>query len=127
MSQNLLHIIQREASENSQSTPQPDILRNGERSDSGDGKDHGSESGDCDECYACEERAAEVEVFFLLSGRADEGDRTHHGDGVETGAGDDGGWCHEEHWGEEGTLGCVECCPECVFWKIAIIISTYSS
>ena len=59
-----------------------------------------------------------VEIFFLLGGRADEGDATHHGDGVETCAGEEGG-LHEEEGAEEGGLGEVEGGPEAVFDDVA--------
>ena len=63
----------------------------------------------------------------MLGGCADEGDGTHHGDGVEAGAGEEG-WLEEEEGGEDGGLGDVEAGPEGVFLDVAVttFVSCYS-
>ena len=66
----------------------------------------------------------------MLGGCADEGDGTHHCDGVEAGAGEEGG-LEEEEGGEDGGLGDVEAGPEGVFLDVAgkrrlVLIRSYT-
>ena len=119
MIQDLLHIIQREPAENRQAAIQPDSLTPHERSRGSGGQDQGRETGDGDNGDAGEEGPAQVEVFFLLGGCADEGDGAHHGGCVEAGAGEEGG-LEEEEGGEDGGLGDVEAGPEGVFLDVAV-------
>lgn len=118
--ENLLHIVESEATEDGESSVQPDVLGHGEGAGGGCGEDERGEAGDGDEGHTGEEGTAEVEVFLLLGGGADEGDGSHHGDGVETGAGDESGWEHEEQGRDDGGLGDVEGGPEGVLLNIAI-------
>jgi hypothetical protein len=50
-------------------------------------------------------RSAEVEIFLLFSGRANEEDGAQHGGCVEASSGDDRRWCHEHERCDEGLLG----------------------
>ena len=119
MMQDLLHIIQRQPSKYRQTTVKPDAFAPHERACGRRGQDEGRETGDGDDGEAGEERSAEVEVFFLFGGGADEGDAAHHGDGVEACAGEEGG-LEEEEGGEDACLGDVEGCPEGVFGHVTV-------
>lgn len=119
MHKNLLDIIKGEASEDRQTSIQPDVLSESEGSDSSSWKNERGESRNSYECYACKEGSTEVEIFLLLGCSSDKGDRTHHCDCIKTSTGNESRRCHKEERSEEGTLGCVEGCPEGVFWDIA--------
>jgi len=54
----------------------------------------------------------------LLGGCADKGNRAHHGDRVEAGAGEEGG-VEKEEGREDGGLGEVEGGPKSVFLDVA--------
>lgn len=116
--QHLLRVVQREASEHGQAAVEPDALGPHEGAGCRGGEDERGEPADGDEGDAGEKRSAEVEVFFLLGGRADEGERTHHGYGVEAGAGEEGG-LEEEERGEDAGLDNVETGPKGVFLDVA--------
>ena len=118
MMQDLLRIVQREPPKHSQPTIQPQILRKRERPHRRNGQNERGEARDGNDGDAGEQGATEVEVFFLLGCRADEGDGAHHGDGVEAGAGQEGR-LHEHDWGEDGGLAEVEASPEGVFLDVA--------
>lgn len=120
MHKNLLDIVESEASEDGETSVKPDVLSESECADSGGGEDHWGEATDGDESYTCEERSTEVKILFLLSSGSNESDRSHHSDGVETGAGDQSWRCHEQKRGEKGTLSGVECSPEAIFRKIVV-------
>jgi len=118
MEQDALHIIKSEAPEDGQATIEPDVLRESESADGGGGEDERGETRNGDDGYARKQRTAEVEVFLLLGCCADEGDGAHHCNGVEAGAGDDGGWRHEEERRDEGGLSDVEAGPESVLLDV---------
>ena len=118
MLQYFLHIVQREAAKHRQAAVQPDALAPHQRSCSGGGHDEGREPADHDNGQAGEEGPAQVEVFFLLGGGADEGDAAHHGNGVKARAREKGG-LEEEEWREDAGLGDVEGGPEGVFGHVA--------
>ena len=117
MMQNLLRIVKREPPKHRQPTIQPDPLTPHERPSRRDGQNERSKARDSDDGNTGEQGAAEVEVFFLLGGGADEGDGAHHGNCVETGAGKDGR-LHEHERGEDGGLTQVEAAPEGVFLNV---------
>lgn len=116
--QNLLRVVEREASKHGQPAVEPEVLGPHEGPDRRHGQDERREARDGDDGDAGEQGPAEVEVFLLLGRRADEGDGAHHGDGVEAGAGQDGG-LHEHERGEDGGLAQVEAAPEGVFLNVA--------
>lgn len=118
MLQNFLRIIQREPPKHRQPAIQPNTFTPHQGAHGGGGEDERGEARDGDEGDAREEGTAEVEVFFLFGGRADEGEGAHHGDCVEAGAGEEGG-LEEEEGGEDGGLGDVETGPESVFLHVA--------
>lgn len=97
MVEDLLDIVEGEATEDSETTIQPDTLRPEQRPGRGSGENHGSKTGEGDDGDTGEERSTEVHVLFLLGSGADEGDRAHHANGVETSASEDSRM--EEHHG----------------------------
>ena len=126
MVENLLHIVQGEATEDSKTAVQPDILSPHQCAGSGGGDDHGSETRQSDNGDTSEEGTTEVHVFIGLCGGADERERAHETCSVETGACEDGG-VHEEERGEESGLSDIEGGPEGVFLDIAVAVSAWPS
>lgn len=118
--QHLLDIIQGKATKEGQTTVQPDVLGEGQGTDGSGGKDQGSEARDGDNGSTGKERTADVEVLLLLSGGADERDTAHHGDGVETGTGEERGRGDGHEGGDESGLGSVEDSPEGVLGDVAV-------
>ena len=118
MSKNLLDVIECEASEDCQSSPEPDILSEGERSNSGSWEDKRRETRNRYNGNASKERSTKVQVFLLLSGSTNERDRSHHGNCVKTSTEHDRGRCHKEHRSDEGGLRDIECGPEAVLLDI---------
>ena len=116
--QDLLDIVQSEATEDGEASVQPDVLSPHQSASRGCGNDHGGEAGESDNGNTSEERAAEVHVLVCLRGGADECERAHQTSSVETGACEDGG-VHEEEGGEESSLGDVESGPQGVLLDIA--------
>ena len=98
MLQDLLCIVECEASEDGQAAIQPDTLAPHQSARCGSGEDERGEAADSDKSDTGEERSAEIEVFFLLSRCADKGKGAHHGNCVESCASEDGG-LHEEERG----------------------------
>lgn len=123
MVQHLLHVIEREAAKDGQSTIQPDLLRVGQGAGGGRGDDERGEAGGGDDGGTGEEGTADVEVLLLLGRGAHDGEGAHHGDGVEAGAGEDGGRAEGEEGGDKGGLGGVEGCPHGVLGNIAVPMS----
>jgi hypothetical protein len=117
--QNLLHIIEGEATKDSQSTVQPDALRPHESAGSSGGKDHRSKTGESDDSNTSEEGTTEVQVLLLLSGSTNESNGTHHADSVETSASEDSR-VHEHQRREERSLGQVEQSPAAILQDVAI-------
>ena len=121
--EDLLHVVQCEATEDGETTVQPNVLSPHQCARSGSGDDHGGKTGKCDDSDTSEEGATEVHVLVCLGSSTDEGERAHQTSSVESGACEDGG-VHEEERGEEGTLGDVEGGPEGVLLHVAGIVST---
>ena len=119
--QNLLDIIESEATEDSQSTVQPDALGPHQSASSSGGKDHGSKTGESDDGNTSEEGTTEVQVLLLLSGSTNESNGAHHADSVKTSAGEDSR-VHEHQRGEERSLGQVEQSPAAILQDVAIEI-----
>lgn len=117
--QNLLDIIESEATEDSKTTVQPDALRPHQSAGSSGGKDHGSKTGEGNDGDTSEEGAAEVQVLLLLSGSTNEGNRAHHADSIETSASEDSR-VHKHQRREESSLGQVEHSPAAVLQDVAI-------
>lgn len=118
--QNLLDVVESETTEDGETTIQPDALGKGNGSDGGGGEDERSEAGDGDNGSTGEERATDVEVLLLLSSGTDERQTAHHGNGVETSAGDERTGDEGEQRGDEGGLGDVEGGPHGVLGDIAV-------
>lgn len=117
--QDLLDVVQGEAAEDGKTAVERDALGDGERADGSGGQDHGREAGGDDDAEAGQERSADVEVLVLLSGGADDGEGSHHGDGVEAGAGEEGTGDHRQERGDHGGLGRVEGRPHGVLGDVA--------
>lgn len=118
--QNLLDVVESEATKDGEATVQPDALGKGNGSDGGSGEDERSEAGDGDDGSTGEERASDVEVLLLLGSGADERQAAHHGNGVETSAGDERAGDEGEQRGDKGGLGDVEGGPHGVLGDIAV-------
>lgn len=124
MMQYLLHVPERHSAKHCQSTIQPDALRQHQRPRRRRWDDKRRKAGECDDGEAAEKGSAEVQVFLLLGGGADEGDAAHHANSVEAGAGEEGR-VEEEEWREESGLCDVEGGPESVFRYVASqVVST---
>ena len=119
MVQDLLHVVKSEASKDSETTIQPDILRPHQGTGGGGGKDKGSKSGESNDSHTGKERSTQIQILLLFSGGANESDRTHHANSVETCAGEDS-WVHEHQRCEESSLGDVETSPESVLLDVAV-------
>lgn len=117
--QNLLDVVEGEATENGETTVQPQALSEGEGSDGGGGDDERGETRGSDDGGTSQKRATNVEVLLLLSSGTDDRDTTHHGDSVETSTGDEGTRNEGEERGDKGGLGGVEGGPESVLGDIA--------
>jgi hypothetical protein len=124
--QDLLHIIESEATEDSQSTVQPEALRPHQSAGSSGGKDHGSKTRESDDSDTSEEGTTKIQVLLLLSGSTNEGNGAHHADSVETSASEDSR-VHEHEWGEERSLGQVEQGPTAILQDVAIEIVSIAS
>lgn len=118
MVENLLHIVEGEATEDRESTIQPDVLCPHQSPGSGRREDEGCESGEGDNDHTGEEGTAKVEVLLLLGRSTNEGDRTHHAHGVKTSSRKKGRR-HEQEWREDGGLRNVETGPQRVFLNVA--------
>lgn len=118
MVQDLLDVVQGEATEDGKTTVEPDVLGPHEGAGSSGRQDHGSETGESNDGNASKERTTEVEVLLLLGSRADESDGAHHTDRVETSASEQGG-VHEHERREKSGLGQVEETPQCVLLDVA--------
>lgn len=118
--EHLLYVVERETTEHSQSSVQPDILSKGQGSDGGGGDNQGREARGHDDSCAGEEGTTDVQVLLLLGCRANDGDGAHHGHGVQAGAGDEGPGGEGEEGSDEGCLCGVEGGPESVLGNIAV-------
>jgi hypothetical protein len=90
MLQDLLHVVQGEASKDSETTIQPNLLTPHQRAGGGGREHKRCKAGDGHDGDTGQKGTTEVEVFFLFGGGADESDGTHHAERVDTGAGEDG-------------------------------------
>ena len=120
MVENLLDVIEGEATEDGKTTIEPEVLGEGEGADGSGGEDERSETGDGDNGSTGEKRTADVEVLLLLSGGTDEGDGTHHGESVETGASEKSGRSHGDERSDKGSLGGVEDGPAGILGDVAV-------
>lgn len=116
--QDLLDVVEGEAAEDGETAVQPDLLGPHQGAGRSGGEDQRGETGERDDGHTGEERATQVQVLLLLSGGADESDRAHHADSVETGTSEQGG-VHEHQGREQRSLGEVERRPKTVFDHIA--------
>ena len=116
--QDLLHIVESKATEDSQTTIQPDTLRPHQRASSGGGENHGSETGESDQGHTSEERTTEVQVLLLLGSSTDKGDRAHQTDGVDTSTSEQSRVVEHQRREERG-LGDVESSPEAILCDVA--------
>jgi hypothetical protein len=118
--QNLLDIVEGEATEDGKTTVEPDALSESESSESSGGKDQRGKTRGGNNCSTSQERTTNVEVLLLLSSGTDKSKTTHHGDGVETSTAQDSRRNEGEERGDKSGLGGVEGGPESVLGDIAI-------
>lgn len=116
--EDLLDIVEGEATEDGQTTVKPDALRPHQSAGSSGGQNHGSKTGQSNEGHTSKKRATEVEVLLLLGSSTDEGNRAHKTNGVDTGTSEQSRVVEHQR-GEEGGLGQVESGPEAVLHDIA--------
>lgn len=121
MVQDLLNVIERETAEDSQTTPQPNVLSEGERTHSRGGNDERSETGSQNNAGASEQGSTNVKVFLLLGSCANKRNGAHHGNGVETGTSDEGGRGEREERSDEGSLCRIEGGPQGILGNVAIV------
>lgn len=133
--QDLLDVVQGEATKDGQTTVQPEVLSPHQGAGSGGGQDQRGESRERNDGNTGEQGATEVEVLFLLGGGTDEGDGTlirvsggnllksfyayHHSNSVQTSAGEEGR-LHEEERRKQSSLRQVEGSPESILGNVAV-------
>jgi hypothetical protein len=116
--QDLLHIVEGEATENDETTVEPEVLGEHESAGGGGRKNQRSQTRESDNSDTSKKRATNVEVLVCLGSGTDKGNAAHQTDSVKTGACEDGGVV--EHEGrQEGGLGQVEGGPEGVLGNVA--------
>lgn len=117
----LLYIIQGEAAKDGKTTVQPDVLSESQCPDSGSRDDKRGQTRGGDDGSTGQKRSANVEIFLLLSRSADNRQGTHHGNSVETGAGEKRHGNKRQHGSDKGSLSGVKGSPEGIFGDVAII------
>lgn len=115
----LLHIVESEATEDGETTVEPNALGPHQCAGGGDGQDHGGETGESDDGHTRKERTTEVQVLLLLSGGTNERNRAHQADGVDTGASEQSR-VEEHQRREERSLSKVKGSPEAVLRNVAV-------
>lgn len=116
--QDLLHVIESETTEDGQTTPEPEVLGDGECANGGGGKNKRGEARDGHNGSTGEKRTADVKVLVLLGGSADDRDGAHHGSCIETGAGKKSRGSHDHQGSNESGLGGIEDGPEGILGNI---------
>lgn len=116
--EDLLDVVEGEATEDDETTVQPEVLGEHECASGGGGENQWSETRKSDNGDTGEERATNVEVLVCLGSGTDECDAAHQTNSVETGASEDGGVVEHEGRQESG-LGQVEGGPEGVLGDVA--------
>ena len=120
--QDLLDIVESEATKDSETTVQPQALSQGEGTSRGRRDDEGRKTGDSDDGSTGEKGTADVQVLLLLGSGTNEGDGAHHGNGIETRAGNQSARGEGEERRDESGLGSIEGGPECVLGNVTIRI-----
>lgn len=119
MSKDLLGVIERESTEDSQTSVQPEVLSPHQSASSGSWKDKWRKTGECDDCDTGEQRSTDVQVLLLLSSSTDEGNGAHHSNRVESSASEDSR--REEKQGtEERSLCNIETGPQSVLDHVVL-------
>lgn len=116
--QNLLDVVEGEATEDDETTVEPEVLSEHESTGGGGGKDQRSETGESDNSNTSKKRTTDVKVLVSLGSGTDKGNAAHQTDSVETGTSENGGVVKHERR-EEGGLGQVEGGPEGVLGDVA--------
>lgn len=125
--QNLLDIVQSEATENGKTTIEPDVLSEGESADSSSWQYEWCKAGNSNDGDTSQKWSTEIEIFVGLSGSSDEGDGAHHSDSVETGAGHDSRWSHEHQRRNEHSLCSIESSPKSVLLDVVRWVGSTSA
>lgn len=116
--QDLLNVVEGEATKDDETTVEPDVLSEHESTGGGGGKDQRSKTRESDNSDTSKKRATDVEVLVGLGSGTNKGNAAHKANSVETSTGEDGRVV--EHEGrQEGGLGQVEGGPEGVLGDVA--------
>lgn len=116
--QDLLNVVEGEATEDDETTVEPEVLGEHKSAGSGGGKDQRSETGESDNSDTSEKRATDVKVLVSLGCGTNKCNAAHQTNSVETGTSEDGGVVEHEGRQESG-LGQVEGGPEGVLGDVA--------
>lgn len=116
--QDLLNIIESEATEHGQTTVEPDTLRPHQSASGGGGENHGGKTGKGNKNDTSKERSTEVQVLLLLGGSTNESNGAHQTDSIETSASEDSRVVEHERRQKSG-LSQVEKSPATIFHNIA--------
>lgn len=84
--ENFLHVVESEATEDSQTSVEPDVLRPHECAGGSDRKDERCKTRKRDNSDTREKGTTQIQVLLLLGGCANESDGSHHAHGVQTSA-----------------------------------------
>lgn len=117
--QDLLNIIESEATEHGQTTVEPDTLRPHQSASGGGGENHGGKTGKGNKNDTSKERSTEVQVLLLLGGSTNESNGAHQTDSIETSASEDSRVVEHERRQKSG-LSQVEKSPATIFHNIVI-------
>lgn len=118
--EHLLDVVQSEATKDSQTTIQPDTLGEGKSADGSGGDDQGSEARDSNDGGTSQKRTTNVEVLLLLSSGTHDGQSAHHGNSVETSAGEQRHGDKGKQRSDKSGLSSVEGGPESVLGDVAV-------
>jgi hypothetical protein len=91
MHQDLLNIVEGETAKDGEAAIEPDLLAPHQGAGGGGWQHQGREAGDGHDGDTRQQRAAQVQVFFLLGRRAHKRDGAHHPERVEPRTREDGG------------------------------------
>lgn len=119
MVQDLLDVVEGEATEDGETTVQPDLLRPHECSCGSGRENKGCEARESDDGDTGKKGTTEVQVLLLLGSSSNESNGTHHADSVEASTSQEGRG-HEQERGQDGGLSDVEGSPETIFHEIAM-------
>ena len=116
--QDLLDVVEGEATEDDKTTVEPEVLSEHESTGGGGGKDQRGKTRESDNSDTSKKRTTDVKVLVSLGSSTNKGNAAHQTDSVETSTGKDGGVVEHERR-QEGGLGQVEGGPEGILGDVA--------